>query len=90
MIRELALTAVILFGLGEAVACKLAILGGPSGPANCPNGVDFGPHHDCCPAGFAVDPYGKCEADPSAAGPGDPNAETSGVFGAQKRPDGGS
>lgn len=45
-----------------------AILGGPSGPKNCPNGSD----NDagvCCPDGFSWTNYGHCEADPPEPSP---------------------
>jgi hypothetical protein len=51
--------------LAVLTACPLAILGGPSGPKNCPNGVDYGDAGTCCPDGFSVNDYGKCEATPA-------------------------
>lgn len=62
------------------VACAMPILGGARGPANCPNGVDYGDAGTCCPPGFAVTQYGKCESDEAPA----PTA-----WGAHRAPDGG-
>jgi|HubBroStandDraft_4_1064222.scaffolds.fasta_scaffold532421_2 hypothetical protein len=43
-----------------------AILGGPTGPKWCPNGTVYGPRKDqCCPDGFGIDDYGKCQATPT-------------------------
>lgn len=59
---ELAIVGAIVLVLVAFACAPLAILGGPTGPVNCPNGRDYGDAGTCCPPGFAVSPYGKCES----------------------------
>ena len=64
----------VTFGIAVAAfvpGCATpSILGGPTGPADCPNGTIFSDGgSECCPSGAIVTPYGKCEADPPAPSP---------------------
>lgn len=64
----------VFVSLGSAFAILScvppAIVGGPTGPAWCPNGTVYGDAGDmCCPAGAAVDQYGVCEDMPSPVEP---------------------
>lgn len=65
MLRR-AFVSILVWGALLAACAAPAILGGPTGPSWCPNGTVYGPNRDlCCPDGYALNGYGKCEATPA-------------------------
>ncbi len=70
----------VVFFASSATACAVlcatfscvqpAILGGPTGPSWCPNGVVYGDAGDmCCPAEASLNQYGVCEDTPAPVEP---------------------